>query len=76
MTLPRLYALQKHWKSFPPVHITAALFAGIKPPDEIAPDAVSMPNANVWDLVREIDDGNLASMNIGAVARAPRMPHG
>lgn len=76
MTLPRLYALQNHWKKFPPVHITAAIFAGIKPPDDVPSDVVSMPNANVWELVREIDDANLASMNIGAVERAPRMPHG
>lgn len=30
MTLPRLNALTKHWAKSPPVHITAALFAGIE----------------------------------------------
>jgi hypothetical protein len=28
MTLPRVYALFDHWKQWPPMHITAALFAG------------------------------------------------
>jgi hypothetical protein len=34
LTLPRLYALMDHWKRYPPAHVTAALFAGIKPADE------------------------------------------
>lgn len=29
MTLPRLYAMIKHWAIYPPVHVTAALFAGV-----------------------------------------------
>ncbi|MGH7750034.1 MAG: hypothetical protein ACREQ5_35490 [Candidatus Dormibacteria bacterium] len=31
MTLPRLYALWEHWATYPPMHITAARFAGVKP---------------------------------------------
>jgi len=31
LTLPRLYALQDHWDRYPPVHISVALLAGIKP---------------------------------------------
>lgn len=30
VTLPRLNAITRHWLKFPPVHITAALFAGIE----------------------------------------------
>jgi hypothetical protein len=37
LTLPRLNALQKHWRRFPPVHMTAAAFAGIKPPEDEKP---------------------------------------
>jgi hypothetical protein len=29
VTLPRLNALMKHWAKYPPVHVTAAVFAGI-----------------------------------------------
>lgn len=74
MTLPRLYALQKHWRSFPPVHITAALFAGVKPAETEA--AELKPVENVWELVREIDDNALAMLNTHSVARAPQVPHG
>lgn len=35
LTLPRLAALQKHWRVHPPVHIMVALFAGYKPPSEV-----------------------------------------
>ena len=31
LTLPRLYALQKHWSIYPPVHIMAAMWCGYKP---------------------------------------------
>jgi hypothetical protein len=31
VTLPRFNALRSYWLSKPPVHITAALFAGIEP---------------------------------------------
>lgn len=44
MTLPRLNALTKHWEKSPPVHVTAALFAGIeRKPTSTAPAAPSGP---------------------------------
>lgn len=33
LTLPRLFALNRVWKKYPPVAVTAALFAGIKGDD-------------------------------------------
>ena len=30
VTIPRLEKLLEHWTQYPPVHITAALFAGVK----------------------------------------------
>jgi hypothetical protein len=51
LTLPRLYALQAHWDRYPPVHISVALFAGIKPAtpkaaanDELAAYIDTMPS--------------------------------
>lgn len=38
LTLPRLYAMYDHWKQYPPVHVSAALFAGIKSDDSKAPE--------------------------------------
>lgn len=29
MTVPRLKSLNKYWKKFPPVHVSAALYLGI-----------------------------------------------
>jgi hypothetical protein len=40
LTLPRLNALWEHWSSKPPVHVTAALFAGIKPATPAVPRAL------------------------------------
>lgn len=31
LTLPRLYALYAHWRKFPPVAVSVALYLGIKP---------------------------------------------
>ena len=31
VTLPRLYALNEYWIEHPPIHLTMAAFAGIKP---------------------------------------------
>jgi hypothetical protein len=42
LTLPRLAALQKHWRDFPPVHIMVAAYAGYKPKAE-----ATAPNGNV-----------------------------
>ena len=46
LTLPRLRALDEHWRKYPPVHITLALFAGVTtkakasmPQDDAANDA-------------------------------------
>lgn len=40
LTLPRLYALQKHWTVYPPVHIMAAIWAGYKPAPPKSPEMV------------------------------------
>lgn len=50
VTLPRLNALLKHWAKFPPVHITAAIFAGI---EDKAPASAGAPLDNAA-LVRDM----------------------
>lgn len=40
MTLPRLYALFEHWAQYPPVHITAAIFTGVKSEKKLGANAV------------------------------------
>lgn len=54
MTLPRLYAMFEHWGRYPPAHISAALFAGIKPAkptpaanDDLASYIDAMPTMTV-----------------------------
>lgn len=34
MTLPRLYAMYKHWNQYPPVHVSVAMYLGIGKSDE------------------------------------------
>lgn len=36
LTLPRLYALQKHWATYPPTHIMAAMWCGYKEPEKVS----------------------------------------
>jgi hypothetical protein len=37
LTLPRLEAMYAHWRRFPPVHVSAALFAGTGKAETTAP---------------------------------------
>jgi hypothetical protein len=43
MTLPRLAALARHWKKYPPVHILASAYLGLRKP--------AAPKADLGELV-------------------------
>lgn len=45
LTLPRLFAMYRIWRKYPPVNVTAALFAGI--PSEATPPAKLISQADV-----------------------------
>jgi hypothetical protein len=44
LTVPRLRALNRHWAKYPPVHVTAAIFAGAGSEATPAPTAVKVGN--------------------------------
>jgi hypothetical protein len=52
--VPQLFALMRHWRSYPPVHVTAALFAGIKPQSR----RKLAPVENVWQAGDVIADND------------------
>jgi hypothetical protein len=56
VTLPRLNALLDHWATSPPVHITAALFAGVESRRDSSRSTVA---AN--DAVKPLDNASLVA---------------
>lgn len=59
LTLPRLNALIDYWAQCPPMHITAALFAGIKPAKRAQPGEIIK---NAWQGVTTVNDAQFAAM--------------
>jgi hypothetical protein len=70
-----LHALARHWQQFPPVHITAALLAGIKGAGR---PSTPKPIDNVWQAEDVINDADFAQAMIprqgsgSAVWRLPK----
>ncbi|MGB8422178.1 hypothetical protein [Paraburkholderia sp.] len=42
MTLPRLHAVWKQWKRFPPIHKMVAVYLGMGKPDDEVPQNVPL----------------------------------
>jgi hypothetical protein len=53
MDIPRLEAMNKYWKSYPPVHVMIAGYLGIKP--ESAPKKMS--EAEIAELMQQFPQG-------------------
>jgi hypothetical protein len=55
MTLPRLNAMRKVWDQYPPVNVTAALFAGIKTERAATPmrEAANAPTISNREVVAD-----------------------
>lgn len=54
LTLPRYNAIQKYWKRWPPVAVSAAILAGVAPQNKSDKDGSPTPT--------DIDEGGMAEL--------------
>jgi hypothetical protein len=74
LTLPRLNALFEHWAEYPPVHITAALFAGIKSDGNVKRKRPSKKIQNVWQGANVVSDQAFFALKQGVRVLNKRLP--